>query len=622
MVRFREFLSAAGVAVLVVMIGALIGTLDPMGLDAAADRHSAAVVSRITAPFYGRTPFYSNSRPVGRDQITVVEVSDETLRQANIVWPPPRGFYTQMLDVLAPEKGRRPKAIFLDYIFLSDLRDPEGHDRFIAKLAEITAADKWRDQPGCRVTPAAKISCIIAAGGTPVIIGKPFPPDVCAAGQGDDVASLARLDEAAVVVPLGWPGAPDEARPVLSRDYYRAQSGAGGGCPFLNGEPPAEPAPAPDPLADTPPAPPPPVWRGVGEYDLAPAGAMLVALCEGERQARVHGAVTGTAACHAILDDKGALTWTGPDEMSVAWGSIAKPEYLDFRARIYPDDAPERDKDCRKESRWRFIELGWLQASSAIGENQAATQVPCPYHPTLDYGLVRAEVFGGTDLGREIQRDYLQDHIVLVGAAMVASTDWVDSVVHGRLAGVHYHAMMLDNLMEKGANVLSSPDPVFREGVLGALNLDWGEVLEFVAAFLVVLMVEIGRRRLAGRERPDGRGILWIGIIFVWAGIVLTAATLVTISKHWVPVNIIGLFGLTVMDVIASFWSLEGVAWLIGAGIGGRQRFGRGITRFVFWLASGAGFLFSAFRKRLSPPQREGETPASVLPPEEESPNA
>jgi len=607
--RFRELLSAAGVAAIVVLIGAAIATLDPMGLDAAADRHSAAVVSRMTAPFYGRKLF-SQDPPLAQGRITVVEVSDETLRQTGEAWPPSRGFYTDMIGTLA---AGRPRAIFLDYIFLSDLRDPAGHDAFIARLAEITAAKDWEDKPRCRVSAAAKIGCILEFGGTPVIVGKPFPPDVCAAGQGGDIAALARLDQAAVVVPLGWPGAPDNARPVLTRDYYKSQPGLGDRCRLLEplGKDDAEGAAQ---LARfTSASGRPLTWWGGGDYDLAPAGAMLVALCQGERQGG-----GSTAACRDLLDETGALAWTGPDVISVAWGSVARPAFLDFRKRLYPEGATERDKPCHKESRWRVAELGWLQFGSAIGANQAASKVPCPYHPTFDYGVVRAEILDGTEAGQEIRRDYLRGHIVLVGAAMVASTDWIDSVVHGRLAGVHYHAMMLDNLVEKGPGVLHSPPAVFDSGPLAALNLDWGEMLEFAAAFLVVLMVEIGRRRLAGRERPDGRGLLWIGIIFVWAAIVLSGATAITISQHWVPVNIIGLFGLTMMDVIASFWSLEGAAWLIGSGFGKRSRMGRGITQVFFWLASAGAILFSAFRKRPAPSQPGGDASAPAVRAEED----
>lgn len=607
--RFRELLSAAGVAAVVVLIGAAIATLDPMGLDAAADRHSAAVVSRMTAPFYARGLF-SQDPPLAQGRITVVEVGDETLRQTGEAWPPSRGFYSEMLGILA---AGRPKAIFLDYIFLSDLRDREGHDKFIAKLAEITHARDWEDRPSCRESPTAKIGCIVAAGGTPVIIGKPFPPDLCAAGQGDDIAALARLDQAAVVVPLGWPGAPDEARPILTRDYYRGQLGGGRHCPLIERTNPTDPKVMAQLAPFTSPSGLPLTWSGGRDYDLAPATALLVALCRGDPEFAAR-----TAACREKLDG----IWYGPEVMSVVWGSVAKPAFLDFRARLYPEGAAKRDGPCEKESRWRLLELGWLQFSSAIGENQAASKVPCPYHPTFDYGVVRAEILDGSDVGQEIRRDYLRGHVVLVGAAMVASTDWIDSVVHGRLAGVHYHAMMLDNLIEKGPDVLQAPPEVFTGGPLAKLHLDWGELLEFFAAFLVVLMVEIGRRRLAGREKPDGRGLLWIAIIFGWAAIVLAGATAVTIAKHWVPVNIIGLFGLTVMDVIASFWSLEGAAWLIGAGLGSRSRLGRGVTRVLFWLASVAAILFSAFRKRPRPSQPEGGPAAPVLRPEEDPPHA
>jgi CHASE2 domain-containing sensor protein len=613
----RELLSAAGVAAIVVLIGAAIATLDPMGLDDAADRHSADVVARMTAPYYG------GEQPKGRDRVTVVEISDAALREMGETWPPPRDFYTQLLDTLAPADGPRPAAIFLDYILLSNLRDPEGQDRFIAKVHEITRAADWEDDRACRVSPAAKIGCIVEAGGVPVILGKPYPPDVCLAGMGDDIAELARFDAEAVVSPLGWPGAPETATPVFRRSDYAAALGvdptrrqttedvaAWKSCralqPFLQGRDHHRALPFETPTGK------PVTWWGVPEYDLAPAGAMFAALCLGDRP---------PATCGDFLNEKGRLDWKGPDDMVVAWGSRADPDLLDLRKDLYAD-AGAHDAPCLAETRTlgRAALIGWRQLYSAIGGGVAAEAVPCPYHPTFDYALIHSEVAGGSELGATIRDDYLRGRVVAVGAAMVAGNDWIDTVVHGRLAGVHYHAMMLDNLIERGAGVLRSPEPVFPSGPLARLNIDWGEMLEFGAAFLVVVVVEIGRRRMAARERPDGRALLWIAGVFAWAIIVLAATTWLTVQLHWKPVNIVGLFGLTVLDATASFWSVEGLTWLVGVGwVGARNRSRmatRGLTNVVLRVAGGVGMLLSAFGKSVKPRGRPGRPSPS----REESP--
>ena len=88
----------------------------------------------------------------------------------------------------------------------------------------------------------------------------------------------------------------------------------------------------------------------------------------------------------------------------------------------------------------------------------------------------------------------------------------------------------------------------------------------YMLLFIVVLVVEIGRRRMDAREKRDGRALLWIVGVFLWAGLVMTAATWITVQLHWKPVNIIGLFTLTFMDVAASFWSFEGATWLASTG--------------------------------------------------------
>ncbi|MES2034572.1 MAG: CHASE2 domain-containing protein [Pseudomonadota bacterium] len=610
----KEVLSAARVAAVVVLLGAAIATLDPMGLDDAADRHSADVIARMTAPYYA-----DKTAPLGRSKITAVEISDATLREMAIDWPAPRGFYTDLLRTLAPADGTGPAAIFLDYILLTDLGKPEEHRVFIATVREVTRAREWEGDPGCRDTPLAKIQCIVRAGGTPVILGKPYPPDVCAAGLGDDLAPLMALEQSAVVVPLGWPQAGERATPVLTRlSYMLHLNGTYGrergeeilkSCrqlqPMIRDGRHREAAPFD---ADSRPM----TWWGVPKYDLTPAGAMFAALCRGRRAADG----SPLAVCNDLIGADGKLHWLGPEASAVTWGSVPDPAFLDLRAAIY-EDAADHDAPCRAERTGvgRMMMLGWRQLTSAIGDGVAAVQVPCPYHPTFDYGMLSTELAEDSERARLIRERYIAGRVIVVGAAMVASTDWTDTVVNGRLAGVHYHAMMLDNLVEHGAAVLRAPPALFPpDNPLSSLNIDWGEMLEFATAFLVVLVVELGRRRMERRERRDGRALLWVIGVFVWAGVLMTVATAITISLHWKPVNIIGLFTLTLVDAAASFWSIAGLTWVVSTGWLGARTQGRRATRLatnvILRLASRAGMLFSSLRKTSRPSQPEdGDAP-------------
>lgn len=602
MASWREFLSVAGVAATVVAVGAVISIIDPMGLNDAADRHSADVVARVTAPFYG------GATVEGRDLATVVEVSDQTLRELDRSWPPEHDFYAGILDTLAPDTpgGPRPAVILLDYILASDLRDAAGHDRFVATLRRVTKAEAWEADPACRATPMAKIGCIVKAGGAPVILGKPYPPDLCGPGMYEDIAfDLIRLDQAAIVAPLGWPGAPDAIVPVLTRASYDAAIRAryrGGPdealgeaiiarCKSLNpamaGGRPRE-LPSPDSAGH------PLTWWGTGAYDLAPGAAMFAAVCARSK--------TPPGACPDLSEDR---LWRGPSPVVPTWGSRPNPAFLALRARLYTD-AARRDAPCRAETRslWRLLRLGWAQASSAIGQGVAAVQVPCPYHPTFDYAVLKQELEAGGERAAAV-RPYVDGRAVAVGAALVAGNDWVETVVNGREPGVHFHAMTFDNLVEQGRGMLRLPPPVWRTGPLGFLNLDWGEVLAFTCAFLVAMTVELTRRRLARRTGPDGQALTAALGVFAIAGLILLAATAITYSLHWKPVNVIGLFVLTFMDAAASFWSVEGLAWVVGVGWGGSRNQGRKLVqmtgRGLFLLWDRLGILARWLRRRRQP---------------------
>ncbi|MFT4252395.1 MAG: hypothetical protein QM608_07915, partial [Caulobacter sp.] len=174
MQRRRELLACLIIAVFATVSAAAFAIIDPMGLDQASDDHSAGVVSRVFAADYDGGAQDQPDRP------TVLEITDYTLSRlaepgGEVEWPPPRGFYTDVIVTIARE---RPAAIFLDYMLVSKYQ-PGEQERFFAVLDQVTAADKWRDDPKCRATPLAKLRCIIGRGGTPVVLGKAFAPDQC-----------------------------------------------------------------------------------------------------------------------------------------------------------------------------------------------------------------------------------------------------------------------------------------------------------------------------------------------------------------------------------------------------------------------------------------------------------
>jgi len=557
----RELAACFVVAVIVTAIAAIIAVLDPMGLDEASDRHSAGVVGRMTAPFYGGEPGAPPHRP------TVVLVSDATLQEMATPWPPPRGFYSDLVRTLAAE---RPSAIFLDYMLVSEFGEPSERQAFIQTVGEVTRVADWPKGADCRSTPLHKLKCIVQAGGVPVILGKQFPPDQCGPVTGKTMSmDMIAQDGVALLAPLGWPDLPDAYRPVLTRqDYAAAMNDAYGdkrdpalikqaaalmeSCKALRTI--EVPGDATRPGF---------AWHGGAEYDLSPAMAAYAVDCL-RAPARPNDGETLCGALRALPTEGPAFRETldrlglPAEKTSVIWGSRPDPKKLALDDKIYAVSKEEKDCDRETRSPLRLLSVGFVQLSSAIGEHEAAAKVACPYAPTFDYAVLRDELTGPR--AGEV-RGYLTGRTVMVGAAQSGNNDWISNVVHGRQPGVQFHAMAYDNLVRLGPNLQRPPPDVFEDGPLSDLNLDWGEVLEFACAFSIAFLVEHTRRRVEAegvRRRDVLRKIVGL---FLMSCVVLTTAVIFTQTRHWEPVNIVGLFGFTIMDGVISFWSIEGFSW-------------------------------------------------------------
>jgi hypothetical protein len=564
-----------GTAAFATAIAALFAIADPMGLDAAADRHSAGVIARMTALYYGDpTP----SRPVsGQSQVLVVQVSDATLTDRAIPWPPTRDFYSEIVSTLAAQK---PAAIFLDYMLVSEFGDGADRAGFIKTLGEITHAERWTHRPDCRATPLSKIRCIIDAGGVPVLLGKAYPPDVCGPITGRELSSdMIDQDGVAVLTPLGWPELPDSYRPLLQRDDYRLhiietyKQKPSGDEPnrTSGGQSKTKSADKPDPAYELPwtcrtlnPRPD-KGWYGVRSYDLSPALALYAADC-----LREGSPLKDQQLCRDlhVADPNAPSTQLGlPEQAVVSWGSRPDPQFLEWRAKLYDENgAPPRDCAQEQRSLGRIIHVGLAQLASAIGEGEAGVRVSCPYHPTLDYALLGSllsPVAGHSDAERRA-KSLVTGRVVLVGASMAGGNDWIETVVHGRQPGVHLHAMAFDNLIEDGAALRQEPWPVFdKTSWWSNLGLDWGEVLELTCAFLVAIVVEAVRLRIKRGGLRHQQVIGLITSVFVFGVLVLIVAVAVTQSAHWTPVNVVGLFTFTLVDGGISFWDIEGCGWLV-----------------------------------------------------------
>lgn len=97
---------------------------DPFRISATVDTTVATVLEKVFAPFYSSK---------AQRMITVVLVTDQTLRNEEIGWPPQYTYYPQLIRRIMTYQ---PKAVFLD-IILEDLRSYDKTlDRAKADLAE------------------------------------------------------------------------------------------------------------------------------------------------------------------------------------------------------------------------------------------------------------------------------------------------------------------------------------------------------------------------------------------------------------------------------------------------------------------------------------------------------
>ncbi|HRD29474.1 MAG TPA: CHASE2 domain-containing protein, partial [Caulobacter sp.] len=531
-------LKTAGLATIVAFLVAL---FDPLGLDQAGDRRSAEAADRVAAPFYPSGH--------GRALVTTVPIDEAALRSVGREWPPQYDFYAEVLDALTADAATRPAAIFLDFTFMSELYSEERRDRFVARVHQVTRAESWTGRPECHTTPTAKLRCIIAHGGTPVIIGKPYPVDRC-----DLTLTLLLLDRAAVLTPLGWPGMGDAWRSAISRDQYRSQRrGDEEGCPALEGIEAAGGKASFDygsavlnamigaPSVKV-------TARGVARYDLTPSAALFAALCLRDRRVSPHCGNPGNPAFEAFLARETTF--------KVFWGSIPDPAYLAVEERLFPARADvERRERCRRETAGpgRVLAVGLAQLLAGLDDRGAARPVECGYHADLRYDLLTGDT-ADPAIASDLRRAFVAGRAVIVGAALAQSNDWTVSPTRGRVPGMNLHAMALDNLLELGGR-MPRPPPA----ILGS-PIDEGEAVELILTFLMTLLIVTADERApaaaagapdagAIRRRRLGLAAMSIGgslLVFVVASLFLTTVL------RWTPVNIVGLWVLSVTVAFVS----------------------------------------------------------------------
>ncbi|MET0294741.1 MAG: CHASE2 domain-containing protein [Phenylobacterium sp.] len=494
MVSAKSLLKALAVSLLLAGSAYAASKLDFFGLESSSDRLADQVYQRITAADYGKDR-------KGQRQVSVVyldETSVEALRGFGWTrFPPAFDQQWMMLDDLLNVGGAPPAAMFVDFVYLGQGGAGEGFDGFVQGLAGATHADAWRDKPGCRADPLMKIACIVEAGGTPIVFAKPSPEDL------DLFTDAQRAMDAVTVL----------APALVVEDAY----------PLIYQYPwtPAEAA-----------------RRGVARFDVSPAMSLYAAGCvrradacgvdefrDLKRRARL--ALQGRPETAPPLQ----TVFDGP--LDVVWGSRPDPAFLSMTERVSGHPAP-----CRADR------SGWLQR---LGDQFAGLRGPgegahleCPY--TLSLGYDRLVSGQGLELA-DLER-LLAGKLVMVGGHFRASSDWVESPVHGQVPGVQFHAMALDNLIEDGPEYRRNADMLFDSDLLESLLV---AALAFCGVLGVMTRNDLMDRAIATGMEPRLRstvyGPLYLMLFASSLGVVAAATWLGVAYAHRSPINWIGLAG-------------------------------------------------------------------------------
>lgn len=233
--------------------------------------------------------------------------------------------------------------------------------------------------------------------------------------------------------------------------------------------------------------------------------------------------------------------------MDVIWGSDPP---------TYPGGGAEARSDgfipCREGVPKGLIDRVWRM----LTDGPAALRRDCPFIETLP-----AQVLAQRPWAEEVQQ-LLKDRLVLYGGSFHGAADLVDSPTHGRIPGVHLHAMALHNLLLWGDRYVSPAHAVQSTAITparieaGTTTLIYGVFTGFLLAWIGPVYRQARRRggpALAQRTPRSGvvvRALVHIAAALFALLVVLGVLIGVLWSQwYWLrlsPINWLGITGLFV----------------------------------------------------------------------------
>ena len=261
------------------------------------------------------------------------------------------------------------------------------------------------------------------------------------------------------------------------------------------------------------------------------------------------------SAALAMAEDSGGLKpGSASEPMALMWGYKSAKQ----------SERPDLIRGCQQgDPDWMHWIPGLIRQIWETAERPAL----CPYHRTLSFAQV-------AEMEEAALSAFVADKYVFVGAQVPGYNDFANSPVHGLTAGVHMHAMALDNFLSYGSDY--------------KINAEWTlpPHPELVAPGLVsvaiVFLVNLGWHAAKGRFRkPETRvqpvkitssfmqrvfdalvsGFAWVMRISIQS---VVAIFLISLLQTWFRIGMLPVVELVGMTLVAEgLGYMSRIRWLI-----------------------------------------------------------
>jgi hypothetical protein len=454
----------------------IIALLNPFEILQWSEERSHDLWQKIAAHRYAADAAKTPEGERGRDRGVVVYLDDETLRDLGQSRPIGGFDLLDMIEDIALAGGETgaPRALFVDFLLTHSAPKGQSGDGLVAAIpamaprcaerrredlalspfqcllvgiATLTRYDSWRQNPFCRASTLARIACIRRAGGLPILFADPRaagqPGSGAAAPVEPSSPALDALGTVAATVPV-----------AVDRRFY--------------------PLVTPSDAAE----------RENRSFQLYPAAALYAVLCSD--LPRVCGPPP------VVVDSQGQLAWSRryDEDIDVLWGVGTESGFTHRLDRLQGGALKQRCAPARTD---RFAPLTLFARLLTSGINVPGKK-PCPYTDSFSYGVLQSQA------SQEDVAAMLGGRLVLFGGQFQDSNDVIRAPPFGDVAGVYYHAMALDNLVQKRDDYLKPAQPI-----APFLDMTWTDAANLVAVFGVAFVLAFARMRLKAGEVPISR---------------------------------------------------------------------------------------------------------------------